>query len=545
MNEKDETKQFRKSLQEFWASRGHNNLKIPQIGGRELNLYHLYKAVCKRGGAQVVSQNKLWKEIVNEFGLPPSCTSASFTLRNHYSKYLLAYEQKYLFGREDDAAIPELLGIRERKKFKKNEESFRGNESPQGSVSNTEAKGNITGASGLSNNNGGIQSSLNQVLQEKFQGIEKTQEIFYTRKNKLYPMVSEIKRILLAFESHLQEEIMFAINSLLLFSSNPNVSFMMEQYPALLDNITHYLEIVLSNIPSLLGSEKKNETENNNLHLNVFEHYNHPVNCFNGKPIEGFRTGESYVTLRYETVSEVHLIEQAVSLLQIIRNLSFIKSNDHAIYKHEKLHPLIIELFLKTNNPNIQKNALEIVSNTSKFIQVKQLHCEPNLLLNKLIGLLSSENTEDLESAVESLRHLIVFQENELILEELLNNCLEDLNKLLISPSIEVREGVLELLCFLSDLKMSTRVAIARQPKCVMRLIALLSSGVGRKNDKITKLCALILSNVSLAPASKSYLLPYERDLFVVAATDECVSKIICNVLGDLDNLGAEPSFKH
>ncbi len=102
----------------------------------------------------------------------------------------------------------------------------------------------------------------------------------------------------------------------------------------------------------------------------------------------------------------------------------------------------------------------------------------------------------------------------------------------------------MELFCFLSDLKMSTRVAIARQPKCLMRLIALLSSRAGKKNEKITKLCALILSNVSLAPASKGYLLPYERDLFIVAATDDSVSKIISNVLGDLDNIVAEGSFK-
>lgn len=539
MNEKDESKQFRKSLQEFWASRGHSNLKIPQIGGRELNLYHLYKAVCKRGGAQIVSQNKLWKEIVNEFGLPPSCTSASFTLRNHYSKYLLAYEQKYLFGREDDAAIPELIGIRERKKFKKNEEINRGNESPQGSVSNAELKQNTNNnLGGLSGNLAG-QSSLSQVLQEKYQGVDKNQEVFYSRKNKLYPMVSEIKRILLAFESHLQEEVMFSINSLLLFSSNSNVSFMLEQYPALLDNMTHYLESILTNIPSLLNDSKKP-----NHSFNVFDHYNHPLFVFQSKPLENLRSGESYIKLRYESVSEIHLLEQAISIFQIIRNLSYIKSNDHAIHKHEKLHPLIIEMFIKTNNPQIQRNTLEILSNTSKFIQLKQLHCDPAALLVKLLAVLNLESTEDLESAVETLRHLIVFQENEGILEENLNNCLEDLNKLLISPSVEVREGVLELLCFLSDLKMSTRVAIARQPKLVMRLIALLSSGVGRKNDKITKLCALILINISLAPAAKGYLLPYERDLFIVAATDECVSKIICNVLGDLDNLGSEPSFK-
>jgi hypothetical protein len=28
---------------------------------------------------------------VDEFGLPSTCTSASFTLKNHYQKYLLGY----------------------------------------------------------------------------------------------------------------------------------------------------------------------------------------------------------------------------------------------------------------------------------------------------------------------------------------------------------------------------------------------------------------------------------------------------------------------
>ena len=36
-------------------------MKIPQIGGRELEVYKLYKAVTKRGGLKVVSSNKLWK----------------------------------------------------------------------------------------------------------------------------------------------------------------------------------------------------------------------------------------------------------------------------------------------------------------------------------------------------------------------------------------------------------------------------------------------------------------------------------------------------
>ncbi len=83
---------FNNFLTKYWNAKGLSTVKIPQIGGRELDFYRLYRAVVKRGGAQQVSNNKMWKEIVNEFGLPPTCTSASFTLRNHYTKYLLAYE---------------------------------------------------------------------------------------------------------------------------------------------------------------------------------------------------------------------------------------------------------------------------------------------------------------------------------------------------------------------------------------------------------------------------------------------------------------------
>lgn len=106
-------------------------MKIPQIGGQELDLLKLYKSVCQRGGGQSVSNKKLWKEIVDEFGLPSSCTSASYTLKNHYQKYLLAYEQKYFFGKDDDAELPELVAGRLRKQVKTDafsREAFKGRE---------------------------------------------------------------------------------------------------------------------------------------------------------------------------------------------------------------------------------------------------------------------------------------------------------------------------------------------------------------------------------------------------------------------------------
>ena len=54
-----------------------------------------------------------------------------------------------------------------------------------------------------------------------------------------------------------------------------------------------------------------------------------------------------------------------------------------------------------------------------------------------------------------------------------------------------------------------------------MRMVALLGSwSTGKHSERVTKLAALILNNILVAPASRVYLKPFERDLFTVAATD-------------------------
>ncbi|XP_003247900.3 protein giant [Acyrthosiphon pisum] len=61
---------------------------------RVLDLYTLYKLVVQRGGIVAVITKKLWQEIIRGLGLPPSITSAAFTLRTQYVKYLYAYESR-------------------------------------------------------------------------------------------------------------------------------------------------------------------------------------------------------------------------------------------------------------------------------------------------------------------------------------------------------------------------------------------------------------------------------------------------------------------
>ena len=114
-DEKDKKIEFQKNLFKFLHSRNIGNLKVPQIGGRELDLYELYQKVIHRGGSVNVTAKKMWKDIVNEFGFPSSCTSASHTLKNHYEKYLLTYEQVFYFNKNEDDMVKDLGSVRQKR----------------------------------------------------------------------------------------------------------------------------------------------------------------------------------------------------------------------------------------------------------------------------------------------------------------------------------------------------------------------------------------------------------------------------------------------
>eukprot|EP00095_Tigriopus_kingsejongensis_P003172 snap_masked-scaffold91_size383040-processed-gene-0.5 protein:Tk03172 transcript:snap_masked-scaffold91_size383040-processed-gene-0.5-mRNA-1 annotation:"protein giant-like" len=57
-----------------------------------LDLYELFNLVIARGGLVEVINKKLWQEIIKGLGLPSSITSAAFTLRTQYTKYLYPLE---------------------------------------------------------------------------------------------------------------------------------------------------------------------------------------------------------------------------------------------------------------------------------------------------------------------------------------------------------------------------------------------------------------------------------------------------------------------
>lgn len=85
-------REFLDDLFAFMQKRGTPINRLPIMAKQVLDLYELYNLVCARGGLVEVVNKKQWQEIIKGLGLPSSITSAAFTLRTQYTKYLYPLE---------------------------------------------------------------------------------------------------------------------------------------------------------------------------------------------------------------------------------------------------------------------------------------------------------------------------------------------------------------------------------------------------------------------------------------------------------------------
>uniref|UniRef100_A0A8C6UG45 AT-rich interactive domain-containing protein 3 n=1 Tax=Neogobius melanostomus TaxID=47308 RepID=A0A8C6UG45_9GOBI len=88
----EKRKEFLDDLFGFMQKRGTPVNRIPIMAKQVLDLYMLYKLVTEKGGLVEVINKKIWREITKGLNLPTSITSAAFTLRTQYMKYLYPYE---------------------------------------------------------------------------------------------------------------------------------------------------------------------------------------------------------------------------------------------------------------------------------------------------------------------------------------------------------------------------------------------------------------------------------------------------------------------
>ncbi|CAN6244299.1 unnamed protein product [Urochloa humidicola] len=87
---------FRAALERLHAHMG-TRLKVPIIGGKDLDLHQLYKEVTSRGGIDKVKAENRWREVTASFIFPATATNASFMLKKYYMSLLYHFEQLYFF----------------------------------------------------------------------------------------------------------------------------------------------------------------------------------------------------------------------------------------------------------------------------------------------------------------------------------------------------------------------------------------------------------------------------------------------------------------
>jgi hypothetical protein len=544
-DEREKSKAFKDELLKWNTLHGRENFKVPQIGGKELDLYKLFKEVVGRGGYGAVCDNKQWKEIVNSLDLPASCTSASFTLRNHYNKYLQAYENYYLKVQSNPSAAINLnLG------------STR--ETQSNSMSNNIAQPTPQQeqrflAKKVMRNEGEFNIIFRYSAKQTTSNRDKT----YQKKVRLLNAIPDMRRIVLAFESHITSEIIWSLNILTLFSSNPNTNILVENQPYLMESMTNYMYYCVNNLTELYyiidiieGNHEKDKSSNAQKHVQskraksyaeattfaFLDEINNTLSLStlakknkNLEEIESTKK-ESIINNKYEEVTEYELMEHLISIIQVIRNFSLIKANEPCIIKCSKFMNLIYLLFIHSNINEIRSNSLDIITNLSKHILLKETKYPLELMLT-IHECLKSSNREISEQALECFRRLTLPAGNEVYFEKMPDKFFAELVNLLISYKVEIRESALEILYIIADQKLPTKTRLGKQYKCIQRLVALICSN--SQDNKISKFAACTLAKLSEVPSILKMIMPYEQELFVAACTDESITKIILGIISN------------
>lgn len=92
--------EFLKELHIFHRNRGTPFEKLPKIGGKEIDLYLLYRRVISFGGLRKIHEEDTWKQIAADFKMPKGCCNGSQALKHIYVRYLDKYERVHFHGED-------------------------------------------------------------------------------------------------------------------------------------------------------------------------------------------------------------------------------------------------------------------------------------------------------------------------------------------------------------------------------------------------------------------------------------------------------------
>lgn len=133
------------------------------------------------------------------------------------------------------------------------------------------------------------------------------------------------------------------------------------------------------------------------------------------------------VNIMHEEIPETTILEHIRVILIILRNLSFIKSNEHQIVKCSRIIDIVVSLFTDYSDREITINSLDIITNIAKNLSLRELTLGRELVATLFYSLHQSLKDSEglLEDCIECLRRLSLMTGNEEILEEIRDEDIE------------------------------------------------------------------------------------------------------------------------
>ena len=135
------------------------------------------------------------------------------------------------------------------------------------------------------------------------------------------------------------------------------------------------------------------------------------------------------ITVLHQEVSELELINHLKTIVLIVRNLSFVKANEHHLIKCFKLMDIVISLLVDLVDIEVTQNCLDILTNLGKHVILAETAFGSELV-NAIFMLISivqigevrGLGDETVDQCIECLRRLSLSSGNEKYLENQFNS---------------------------------------------------------------------------------------------------------------------------
>ncbi|XP_067676810.1 AT-rich interactive domain-containing protein 2-like isoform X2 [Haliotis asinina] len=441
----EERRSFLQDLQGFHQNRGTPYDRIPQIGGREVDLYRLYRRVIELGGFQKVNNEEKWEDIQGEFRVPRSCTNGAQALKFVYVRYLHIYEKIHFLGQDPDRN-DEDDGHPARKK--------------------------------LCTPTFGVPLTYNYHHHQLTDAVRQTYNL---SQDLLKP--SEYDKLEKSLLSGLPNEVDFVVNVCTLLSNESRHVLTLKKSHQLVDLLLAHIGIFSDDTCCLEDLYKYGWTKHCKRdylrfwYESVHEETVRELLLSNGAVYDRDKLCGSEILNVGRDLGIYDKEGQRITQLAVLfRNLSFEQANQEYLAGHAVIFRFLM-LCIHSSYGSLAQLALDTLGNVAGKMKLKAMaEINSKALLDLITKGLHSEDKFFVVRALEILGKLCQLEENEVIVSDRLqSSTYEDVCRLLTIHDIQLIVHTLETLYQLSELGEQTTTRIAAVKSAVDLLIGLIT----------------------------------------------------------------------